>query len=223
MFDLESEIQAWRENLARQKVGDGEILDELESHLREQIDRNVKTGMAQADAFMSAVAKIGAVKELKREFRKTSRKHIVIKASLLILGWLAAGFTLSYCICVLALHWNFWNWGPAWDAETMIELSGLVLSVAAFWFLAKFSRDLPSRTGSFLVCGACLVMAVLAAIYWLPPEEARGFLLGRNRPSPLWFRGGIVLLWCIPIVIWLLTLRPRRPLESKRPSPSVAG
>jgi hypothetical protein len=69
MFDLESEIRAWRENLERQKVGDGEILDELESHLRERME-HLTSGLPVAEAFQIATLELGTGRSLKGEFSK---------------------------------------------------------------------------------------------------------------------------------------------------------
>ncbi len=221
MFELEAEIKAWRENLERQRVGDGEILDELESHLRDEIGRSIKTGMAQADAFTSAAMKIGAVSELKREFRKVSRKHIVVKAGLLILGWLAAGLTLWYCSLGLCFHWNFWNWEPTWDMGAAICLSGIGIALTSIWFLAGASRDVASRTGSLLICVACLIFAIILAIYEFPKEQVGNGFFGRSRPSPLWFRGSMVLLWCIPMLMWFWSLKRSRRAAVKPSAISV--
>ena len=70
MFDLESEIRVWRENLERQKVGDGEILDELESHLREEFDRLRAIDLSDEERFQISAARIGNVNELKKEYRR---------------------------------------------------------------------------------------------------------------------------------------------------------
>jgi len=51
-----------------------EILDELENHLREEFLRLRSSGLAQAEAFENAVAKLGDGKLLRQEFAKAGRR-----------------------------------------------------------------------------------------------------------------------------------------------------
>ncbi len=53
-------------------VKEAAILDELEAHLREEIQERSAAGGASADAFEFAVARIGTAKSLRREFNKVS-------------------------------------------------------------------------------------------------------------------------------------------------------
>ena len=46
-------------------------LEELESHLREEIERQMRSGLSEQQAFGIAMEKIGQAHELKREFKKT--------------------------------------------------------------------------------------------------------------------------------------------------------
>ena len=103
MFDLESEIQAWRENLARQKVGDGEILDELESHLREEFDRLRAVELSDTARFQFSAATIGNVRELKKEYRRLRwRRFWNLHNTPLTVKILAAWFIFRGADAVLA-------------------------------------------------------------------------------------------------------------------------
>lgn len=70
--DLEQQINAWREFVARREAIDGRDVDELEDHLRGQIDRLEAAGLAPDEAFLVAVKRLGGVDELSREF---AREH----------------------------------------------------------------------------------------------------------------------------------------------------
>lgn len=52
----------------------GEALDELESHLREDIQQQIQAGLTTQRAFESAVERIGGPQVLKGEFAKVSRR-----------------------------------------------------------------------------------------------------------------------------------------------------
>lgn len=72
MFNLERSICDWRKQMLDAGIKAPVPLDELESHLREAIEQQMKSGMNEAEAFKTAVQKIGLSFLLKSEFAKTS-------------------------------------------------------------------------------------------------------------------------------------------------------
>ena len=70
MFDLEKTITAWREQMLTAGIKSPLPLQELEIHLREEIERQVKSGVNSRRAFEIATAKVGPPLELKTEFNK---------------------------------------------------------------------------------------------------------------------------------------------------------
>lgn len=69
MFNLEQSITEWRQQMLAAGIKP-KSLDELESHLREEIERQMKSGVDVRQAFDIAVKAIGQGAELKKEFRK---------------------------------------------------------------------------------------------------------------------------------------------------------
>jgi len=69
MCDLESRIEQWRRSLA-ESVGRREVIDELESHLRDEFQRLVQTGQPPEQAFATAAARLGSPQALAAEFAK---------------------------------------------------------------------------------------------------------------------------------------------------------
>jgi hypothetical protein len=74
MFNLEQSISEWRAQMLSAAVKNPEILDELESHLREDCARRVESGASERQAFESAVQSVGPASLLKHEFAKLSGK-----------------------------------------------------------------------------------------------------------------------------------------------------
>ena len=70
MFDLDSAIAAWREQLVRGGIGSPEVLDELESHLREEIDRQVQAEFTPQQAFEAAVQRFGETNAVTKELKR---------------------------------------------------------------------------------------------------------------------------------------------------------
>jgi hypothetical protein len=71
MFDLEQSIAEWRKQMLAAGIKTPAPLEELEIHLREEIERQMQSGLSAQPAFGIAVEKIGQAPELKREFKKT--------------------------------------------------------------------------------------------------------------------------------------------------------
>src|SRR5690242_4222364 len=70
MFDLERSIEEWRRQMAAAGLKTGRRLDELESHLREEISALKSAGAAEAAAFEQAVARLGSPHLVCTEFNK---------------------------------------------------------------------------------------------------------------------------------------------------------
>src|SRR5689334_9817710 len=79
MFDLEQSIAEWRRQMTVGGVKNPGVLDELESHLREDLERQTRTGIDVQNAFAAAVKKIGSAGALKNEFNKSTASTILEK------------------------------------------------------------------------------------------------------------------------------------------------
>ena len=210
MFDLEQSIADWRRQMLAAGIKTPVPLEELEIHLREEIERQTKSGLGEAEAFKAGVQKIGRARVLQNEFKKVKGPKMW-RAIMLIAAWLVAGFALLlYGIVNLGFGWDFLNFHPKWDLDTIVAVLIILMAEAGIWFLAKMSRDRASRVVSLLVC---LYLAGFA-LYAVLPVEPKGFL--RSEPSPLWFRGGLTLLLCLPGVFWIWW--ERRHIIQKRNS-----
>lgn len=70
MFDLESNIRAWSDHLrTRGKLKENDIL-ELESHLRDEIDDLLATGLTADEAFLISIKRIGNLNAISKEYAK---------------------------------------------------------------------------------------------------------------------------------------------------------
>jgi hypothetical protein len=76
MFDLERAIADWRRQMVAGGLKRAEALDELESHLREDIQQQIQSGLATQAAFESAVERIGGARSLKTEFAKIGHTRL---------------------------------------------------------------------------------------------------------------------------------------------------
>jgi hypothetical protein len=70
MFNLEQAIVDWRRQMLAAGIKTPVPLEELESHLREEIEMQSKSGLSALDAFNLAVQKIGQAHVVQNEFKK---------------------------------------------------------------------------------------------------------------------------------------------------------
>lgn len=71
MFNLEQSIANWRQHMLAAGIETPMPMEELEIHVHEEIERQLKFGLSAQTAFLIAVEKIGQPEIIKREFKKT--------------------------------------------------------------------------------------------------------------------------------------------------------
>jgi hypothetical protein len=97
MFNLEQAIAEWRRQMSAAGIKTPVPLEELENHLREDFDAQIRAGAAPERAFETAVQKIGSASAIKSEFKKVDatkeervwalqQKLIIIFTNLISLG-----------------------------------------------------------------------------------------------------------------------------------------
>ncbi len=70
MFDLEKAITDWRQEMLAAGIKTPVPLEELEIHLREEIERQTAAGLSEMEAFKASVQKIGPAQAVQNEFMK---------------------------------------------------------------------------------------------------------------------------------------------------------
>ncbi|MEI9866698.1 MAG: hypothetical protein WDN00_19520 [Limisphaerales bacterium] len=76
MFNLEHSIVEWRQQMLAVGIKSPVPLEELELHLREDIERQIKVGLSEQTAFEISARLIGQPKMLKSEFKKGERTFV---------------------------------------------------------------------------------------------------------------------------------------------------
>ena len=148
MFNLEQSIVEWRRQMLAAGLRNPNLLDELESHLHEEVERQMESGLTAQDAFETAVERIGQAKALKQEFKKiTGIKEIRewMKHSVLTL----AGIPNHYFSSMNTSNPNS-NIDPGW--ATYLKAAMFVAPALCLWRLALVGcvptlKDVCERTG----------------------------------------------------------------------------
>jgi hypothetical protein len=77
MFNLEKAIADWRRQMLAAGIETPVPLEELESHLREEIERQMKSGLDAPAAFEISIRQIGQPETLNHEFNKSERTFMI--------------------------------------------------------------------------------------------------------------------------------------------------
>lgn len=70
VFDLETAIEQWRQKMRADGFKCSESLDELETHLLEEMEQQMSFGLAEQPAFERAFQRLGGGEDLVAEFNK---------------------------------------------------------------------------------------------------------------------------------------------------------
>ncbi|MHC4309160.1 MAG: permease prefix domain 1-containing protein [Planctomycetota bacterium] len=180
MFDLNKAISSWRMGLSERQTCAKSDIDELETHLREEIDSLTASKLSQQEAFLVATHRLGDPDSLAAEFAKVNASILWRKR----LFWAGAGL-LSY---ILAKY-------IAGCAST-----GCVLLAARYVGVRGYSLgavDIVSKIVFFLA--VMFVLALIFVLYEIAGRKKRqGGLLCKVADSP-W--GKIILFTGVFIII----------------------
>jgi len=70
MFDLEKEIRKWKRSLQKYEVLEEGLIADIELHLRDAYNAQIKAGHTEKDAFRQAVAQVGTAESIAVEYNK---------------------------------------------------------------------------------------------------------------------------------------------------------
>ena len=186
MFNLEKAIASWRKQLSASGINSPAVLDELEDHLRLEMERQVEQGLAAHRAFDAAVQKIGTSKMLRAEFTKTAccgenrqRKYKLAWMGIAALGYATPiGLSGRHLLSQLNVH-ERWLAMAAFALTILSLFSGLI----AYRFLPVIPDKRLRTKVQFATLLPVLLWVVAFAFFILPRVE---FTFGRLLVTTLW-------------------------------------
>lgn len=160
MFNLEQSISNWRQQMRKAGITNREDLDELESHLRDEIDGQMRSGHDEPAAFDLAAQQMGQTGSLTGEFRKVGAK--IHRVSGVVTGVVCVPLT----VLILALGvLTFSGLGMTLFQEILaLQALGLTLLIAFQW--RRLIRYLPIvRTLRGRIAGAACANALVFGLF----------------------------------------------------------
>jgi hypothetical protein len=189
---LEAEIAEWRAFVEHGAPVDGPDIDELEDHLRDQVGDLTAAGLADDEAFLIAVKRMGKLDELSREF---AREHSGRMWRQFVLpagdeGRVAEGrwpevLAFAIAAAVVVQVARVASGFPGEESSWLVRSAGLLVLP----FLAGyFTRHRQLSTRQWLIVAAPFVVTALV-INLYPWGDASGteLLAAAHLPLALWF------------------------------------
>jgi uncharacterized membrane protein YqjE len=167
MFNLEQSIADWRRQMLAAGIQTPVPLEELEAHLREDIERRMKSGINAQQACEIAIQEMGKANMLKNEFKKLDRTTKAAGWKRLQLIIVASLGVVSAAITALVLF------NPELDSHQRLTGSAavavmLLLAGLGQWGHGFFPAILNQRARNVIGISVCalivLGLAVLAYV-----------------------------------------------------------
>ena len=164
-------------------------LDELESHLREEIERQMKSGSDEAEAFKTAVQKIGQARLIQDEFKQVeeAKEARDWKLTQILFAVVTSLFSLLLCSMVIFKMGCF-------SEATSGQKTSCLAAIAAFALLAWGGRSSHGmfpvirarqiRDAIFISGGVLLMLWWLAFVHIILPRH--DFTIGQLLVTILW-------------------------------------
>jgi hypothetical protein len=105
MFKLEQSISEWRRQMLAAGIKTPVPLDELENHLRDHIEQQMRAGAIAREAFEAGVARIGPTDGLQTEFVKIGRTGTIRQ---FMQNKLAVAIGVFGLICTVVGAYRYW-------------------------------------------------------------------------------------------------------------------
>jgi hypothetical protein len=230
MFDLNQQIAQWRQSLGQSESIVRSDLDELESHLRDQIDHLALSGLTSEEAFFVACRRIGNMKTLPAEFAKVNGSSIFRRR----LQWMLIGilayllvFNLSHLASfagvIVANGAGYHGYMSGWigqGAQFLAGLAGLALVIAVLKSpgIARLAGS--SEGGLFLG-----LIIVVGSLLLITAQFLAQFLMVRfvgleDYGKSAFILNGFTMAYSvlIPILVVILLFLLRRPAATTNPA-----
>ena len=194
---LNAEIAEWRASLSRGGAVVQADADELENHLRDQVAELTATGLAEDEAFLVAVKRLGQVDRITAEFAREHSERLWKQLALTHAEEPAGqAFPLRMvafaAVAVLLIEVGRLLAGNERTASWFMRDLGLfLLPVLAAYFVV--SRRIPAKRAALLAVPV-VVLAVMLNLYPFHPYGNTELLVTAHLPVVLWFVVGAAYL-----------------------------
>ena len=126
MFNLDQAISEWRRELIAAGIRNNDVLDELESHLREDLERRARSERDISQLFRTAVAQLGEPRSIKVQFDRIEERKYMKRV--LMIGAGIVGVLVGMALVMPAVA-QYRQLGAMRNGEPWLFLIGSLLTL----------------------------------------------------------------------------------------------
>lgn len=205
MDQVEADIAEWRAAVLRDSAVDSADADELEEHLREQLDELSDAGLTQPEAFQIAVQRLGRVDRLTAEFAREHGERLwkqlapaapvnPAERSRSVVGMIVFAGIAAIAIQVGRLCAGIRDSGMPTSAPPnwfLVDAGLFVIPVLIAYFV--WSRRMQPRI-LMVLASVVAVVAFVVNLYPFAPDGQTVMQVAIHFPVLLWFAVGVAYL-----------------------------
>jgi len=171
MFNLEQSIAEWRRQMIGAGIKTPVPLEELESHLREEIEDQIRAGADAEHAFTTAMERIGEARFLKQEFEKVQNSEKERRRNRWRVVSTFAGTGFAYSVIFVTLIFERESAHVEIMRGELLLVLGSMVATLLFGLAGRyFARFLPIVTSEWrqaaVIGGGIFLGAVLLRVVW---------------------------------------------------------
>jgi hypothetical protein len=129
MFDLNQSVREWRQQMLAAGIKAPVPMEELENHLRDDIEQRIRSGVDSHRAFQMSVQQIGEARSLKTEFERVANNERKLMKRGLIIGAGIIGVLVGMAFVMPAVA-QYQHEGAMKNEEPWLFLLGVLLTLA---------------------------------------------------------------------------------------------
>jgi len=228
MFDLNEKISKWHSNLAQSQTFEKVDIDELETHLREEIESLKCLKLSDEEAFLVATYRLGDTARLSDEYAKINRgKRFRQNVSWMITGILTYLLATHFATavskdCVLFAA----NSGiTGYRGLGFIGFGSQILTLIATFFLGYFicrlilqipgfKKQIKQLTTRMLLLTVLLVFVIMTAVYraafHIPVPGFRPMNIQQHIVQALTYTKFLLSVF-LPVILVMVLIKLRKP------------
>ena len=206
MLNLEENIAAWRQHLLAAGINAPAVLDELESHLREDMERQTRSGSDARQAFEIAAQRIGEAHVLRTEFEKASETPAALRK---LMGFICV-FFLGFISLLSGFTFYKMEMSLGEQIVAFAAVAFCLLAACGWRYAVPLLPIIPNRRKRLAAGWTCiasgLVCSNLFCQFVLPPFERK--LDGQIPAIGFWAVVPIAVFTCLGVGL-MMSVRDR--------------
>jgi hypothetical protein len=179
MFNFDQCIAEWRQQMIAAGIESPVPLDELESHLRDDVNEQMRLGLSAPQAFEAAVQRLGHAYALNLEFKKVGTGER--KQMKRVIAVMAALFGMVFGLSMVLPQLGQWSRDGVMHSPAFLILGAAVIlmSGSAALFGIRRHRETRGRNwisiGIIVACGF-YAMPLIFALFQAQKTNSTGWL-----------------------------------------------